>query len=103
MTKGPGDAHLRFADWNLDIFSSDGAYVFLLQDEYGPYHIVATVKLKAYLTAGAKPDYVVPESLAENKAPHAYSDGHWVSARCIEFTASCCGSREKQTYTLPVR
>jgi|SRR5579859_926169 len=101
MTKEPGDAHLAFNEWSLDIFSPDGAYVLLLQDEYGPYHIVATGKLKAYLTAGAKPDYVVPESYAQDEAPHTYSDGHWVSARSIEFTASCCGSTETLTYTLP--
>ena len=97
MTKEPGDAHLQFANWNLDIFSPDGVYVLLLQDECGPFHMVATSKLKAYLTAGAKPDYVVPESFAQNEAPHTYSGGHWVSEKSIEFTVSSRGSRKAQS------
>ena len=102
MTKEPGDAHLAFPAWNLDVFSPDGAYVLLLQDEYGPYHIIATSRLKQYLNGTAKPDYVVPDT-APGSEPHTYSNGHWLSTHSIEFTESCCGSSEKQTYTLPAK
>lgn len=100
MTKDPGDADLKFADWNLNIFSPDGAYVLLLQDEHGPYHIVAIGKLKAYLTAGAKPDYVVPGNVAQNETAHTYSDGHWISAQEVGYTAGYNGASERSTFKL---
>ena len=100
MTKDPGDADLEFADWNLNIFSPDGAYVLLLQDEHGPYHIVAIRKLKAYLTAGGKPDYVVPGNVAQNEAAQTYSDGHWISAQEVGYTASSNGVSKRPTFKL---
>jgi hypothetical protein len=44
---------LFFTDWNFDLFSPDGAHVLLLQDHYGPYHVVATDRLKDYLIGRA--------------------------------------------------
>lgn len=101
MTKEPGDTYLDFANWSFDIFSPDGAYVLLLQDTYGPYHIVRTDKLRDYLSNGRKPDFVVIKVSGANEPARVYSNGHWISARAVEFNVSCCGSSETITYTLP--
>lgn len=100
MTKEPGDAKLYFSDWSLDIFSPDGAYVLLLQDHYGPYHVVATDKLKDYLAGERKPEYVVTKATGPNEPARVHNDGHWISTREIQFTVSCCGSSETITYAL---
>jgi hypothetical protein len=44
---------LYFSDWRFDLFSPDGAYILLLQSHHGPYHVVATSKLRDYLTGRA--------------------------------------------------
>lgn len=96
------DGELYFSDWTLGIFSPDGAYVLLLQDHYGPYHVVATAKLKDYLTGHAKPDYVVTnQSRKPDEPAQVHHDGHWISSREIQFKVSCCGSTETLNYTLP--
>ncbi|HLA77365.1 MAG TPA: hypothetical protein VJU18_07290, partial [Vicinamibacteria bacterium] len=41
---------LFFSDWTFDIFSPDGAVVVLLQDHYGPFHVVRARILEKYLT-----------------------------------------------------
>ena len=102
MTKEPGDARVFFTDWNLDVFSPDGAYVLLLQDHFGPYHVIATEKLKDYLTRRAKPDYVVTKAVDPNEPPRVHHHGHWISPRDIQFTVSCCGSSETLTYSIPL-
>jgi hypothetical protein len=99
-TKEPGDAHLDFSDWNLDIFSPAGGFVLLLQDTYGPYHIVATDKLKDYLSNGRKPDYAIAAPGA-NEPARIYRNGHWLSEGAVEFNVSCCGSSEAHIFTLP--
>lgn len=97
------DGELYFSDWTLDIFSPDGAYVLLLQDHYGPYHVVATDKLKEYLTGRAKADYVVTnESRKPDEPAQVYHDGHWISPTEIQYTVSCCGSSETLTYSIPL-
>lgn len=96
------DGELYFSDWRLDIFSPDGAHVLLLQDHYGPYHVVATDKLKEYLTGRAKADYVVTnESRKPDEPAQVHHDGHWISSSEIQFKVSCCGSTETLSYTLP--
>lgn len=50
---------LYFSDWHDDIFSPDGAWVVLLQDRFGPYHVVAQSRLRAYLEGEAAADAVV--------------------------------------------
>src|ERR1700732_2364208 len=40
---------LFFTDWSFDVFSPDGAHVLLPQSHYGPYHVVASDRLKDYL------------------------------------------------------
>jgi hypothetical protein len=95
------DGELYLSDWSLDIFSPDRAYVLLLQDHYGPYHVVATDRLKGYLTGERKPDYVVTKAIGPNEPARVHHDGHWLSPRQVQFTVSCCGSSETLTYTLP--
>ena len=73
------DGELYFKDRSFDIFSPDGAYVLLLQDHYGPYHVVATERLKEYLAGRAKPDYVVTKAVDPNEPPRVHHDGHWIS------------------------
>jgi hypothetical protein len=95
------DGELYFSDWSFDIFSPDGAYVLLLQDHYGPYYIIATDKLKDYLTRERKPDYVVTKAIGPNEPARVHHDGHWISRREVQFTVSCCGTSETITYTMP--
>ena len=47
---------LFFTDWRFDILSPDGQHLLLLQDRYGPYHVVRTDGLRAYLDGG-DPDW----------------------------------------------
>ena len=95
------DGELYLSDWSLDIFSPDGAYVLLLRDHYGPYQVVATDKLKGYLTGERKPDYVITKPIGPNEPARVHHNGHWISPREVQFTVSCCGTSETITYTLP--
>lgn len=85
---------LFFSDWTFDIFSRNDVYVLLLQDHYGPYHIVATDQLKDYLLGCAKSAKVVS---AQDYPPHAMDPPkvhkfvRWTSDRAFEFSGSCCG------------
>jgi hypothetical protein len=94
------DGELYFSDWSFDIFSPDGAYVLLLQDHYGPYHVIATNKLKDYLSGKRKPDYVVTKAVGRDEPARVHGDGHWISSGEVQFTASCCGTSETITYRL---
>jgi len=60
-------------DWRFDIVSSDGRWLVLLQDHYGPYHVVAAANLGSYLDGG-DPDFVL------HKQPEAENAGAWVHA-----------------------
>ena len=91
---------LFFTDWSFDLFSPDGAHVLLPQSHYGPYHVVASNRLKNYLIARAKPDYIVTKRGGRSDPAMVHSGGHWISAREIQFTVACCGSSETLTYPL---
>lgn len=95
------EGELFFSDWRFDIFSPDGAHVLLLQDRFGPYHVVATDRLKDYLTGRAKPDHVVTKPTTPDEPALVHSEGHWVSAKEIRFSVTCCGTSESITYRLP--
>ena len=95
------EGELFFSDWRFDLFSPDGAHVLLLQDHYGPYHIVATHRLKDYLLGHAKPDYVVTQMTKPGDPALVHSEGHWVSEKEIRFSVACCGTQEIVTYRLP--
>jgi hypothetical protein len=91
---------LFFTDWSFDLFSPDGAHVLLPQSHYGPYHVVATDRLKNYLIGCVKPNYVVTKRGRRIDPATVHSDGHWISAREIQFTVACCESSETLTYRL---
>ena len=92
---------LFFSDWRFDIFSPDGAHILLLQDRYGPYHVVATDRLKDYLTGRAKPDHAVAKRTSPGEPAWVHSGGYWVSPREIRFSVACCGTSDWVTYRLP--
>ena len=96
--KPAGD--LYFSDWRFDIFAPDGAHVLLLQDRFGPYHVVKTDSLKNYLLGAARPDHVVTGARKPGEPARVHSEGRWVSPREIRFTAACCGTSETIAYQL---
>lgn len=82
---------LEFSDWSFEVFSPDCGRVALLQDRFGPYHVVKLDGLAAYLAGGS------PEAIVEKKGEAesmVHGDLRWVSADRLEFTASCCGGVE---------
>lgn len=91
---------LHFSDWRFDIFAPDSRHVLLLQDRFGPYHVVGLARLKTCLLGKAKPDHVFGNPKTENPGS-VKEDGRWVSAGVIEYVAACCGTREKRQYELP--
>lgn len=76
---------LFMTDWRFDIFSPDDRYVLLLQDRFGPYHVVAVSSLRDYLRGVRSPDYVLGTHDAAS-GPQVFSGGHWVSPTEIEYT-----------------
>lgn len=76
---------LYFSDWTFDIFSPDGKWVLLLQDRFGPYHVVATARLADYLQGKAPPDKVVTVPRPEGQQALVHSKGRWVSPTEIEY------------------
>lgn len=82
---------LFFSDWRFDVFSPDCAYVALLTDRYGPYHLVKTAELRGYLEGRLKPTHV--QALGPTEAL-VHGDGLWTAPDAFEFTASCCGSAQ---------
>lgn len=80
---------LFFSDWFFNIFSPDYRFLVLLQDHYGPYHIIPIENLADYL-AGKNPQFeIVKTSNAKVGAVH--KEINWLSIDTIEFTTSCCG------------
>jgi hypothetical protein len=76
---------------SFDIFSPDCKHVLLLKSRYGPYHVVATSRLAAYLD-GAKPDHVLagerdPEGISGTGVFH---DGGWISNDEVGYEWGCC-------------
>lgn len=76
---------LFFSDWRTDLFAPDGARVVLLQDRFGPYHVVASERLPAYLRGEAEPDL---EIAWEAATPTSFVPVHgairWLGPRTIE-------------------
>lgn len=82
---------LFFSDWQFDVFSADCAWVALLVDRFGPYHLVKVAELRGYLEGQVKP--VVVQAL-EAKEALVHGDGRWTADGQLEFTASCCGGAQ---------
>jgi hypothetical protein len=78
-------------DWRFDIFSPDGRRVLLLQDRFGPYHVVSVDKLRAYLERKIDPDQVLTGAPAGSSPAGVHHDGRWTSSDTIEFKFTCCG------------
>jgi hypothetical protein len=76
---------LYFSDWRFDIASPDSRHILLLQDRYGPYHVVRVDRLSAYLADG-KPDaefgYANPEGSA-----WVHQSGRWTAADRVVYRA----------------
>lgn len=70
------------SDRSFDIFSADCRFVALLQDHYGPYHVVPTARLTA-----------APIVVTAGKGS-VLSDQAWLPSGELEFFASCCGGVE---------
>lgn len=83
---------LTFSDWSFEVFSPDCAWVLLLQDSAGPYHLVATEQLGAYLRHEGPPAAVLQRPPQSSAAIHHQQ--RWLSATELEFFASCCGGVE---------
>lgn len=78
---------LFFSDWSFEIFSPMGTYAALPQDRFGPYHIVATSRLAAYLEGSAQPDDVVAYWPQENGFRPVHGNLRWVSDTELEHEA----------------
>jgi len=81
---------LFFSDWSFDIFSPDCSTVALLQDHYGPYHLVPVSKLAEYLE-GAHVSVAVN---ASGEEASVLTSGRWLSPTMFEFFAMCCGGAQ---------
>ena len=80
---------LYFSDWQTDVFSPDGARVVLLQDRFGPYHVVASERLREYLREGlrgeAEPDLEIGwETATPTSFVPVHGEIRWLGPRTIE-------------------
>jgi hypothetical protein len=88
---------LHFSDWSFEIFSSNGTYVLLLQDHYGPYHVVRVDRLKDYLHGRAEPEAVVGGPRPGEPAA-VYRDAEWTSDDAFRYTVACCGEEWRRIH-----
>ncbi len=83
--------------WSLDVFAPDCGHVLLWWSHTGPYHVVATARLGAYLR-GAPPDHEL-RGRDGDSAP--VFDGAWVDARTIRYRSGCCDPPIDLQFTVP--
>ena len=88
------------SDWTFDLISPDHNHLLLLQDHYGPYHIISFAYLAQYLDGHGEPDYLVDWQFAESNADAVLSQGRWLTNDMISFSANCCGTTAALTYKL---
>lgn len=86
-------------DWRFDIFSPN--HVLLLQDRFGPYHVVRLTDLKAYLTGDVEPNYVVGDRPEDASAAAVLSEAVWTSPTSFDYVESCCGERRARRWSMP--
>jgi hypothetical protein len=85
-----------------DLFSPDCRYALILVGREGPYHIVRTDRLAAYV-AGARPDF----ELAGEPDPKGitgtgvFRGGGWVSNTEVAYTWGCCEPPITTHFTIP--
>jgi hypothetical protein len=90
---------LYFSDWQLDIFSPDCRRVLLLQDRFGPYHVVALDELPDYLLGLAEPEAILTGCTGCSSAG-VHSDSRWIDADILEYETAACGTSERQRVDL---
>jgi len=88
------------SDWTFDLLSPDGNHLLLLQDHYGPYHIISFAHLAQYLDGHGQPDYLVDWQFPESNADAVLSQGRWLTNNMIAFAAECCGTAAALVYRL---
>ena len=96
------EGELYFSDWSFEIFSPTAKYVHLLQDRFGPYHIVQIGRLREYLLESAAPDFVVGHGQQDQENAYVHSDAHWVSETEFRYSATCCGTSMEMSLSLVV-
>lgn len=90
---------LYFSDWQRDIFAPDCAHVVLLQDRFGPYHVVALDHLREYLAGMRGPDHVV-EGCSECSSAAVHADARWLDAGTLDYELAACGSTWRARFAL---
>lgn len=88
------------SDWTFDLISPDHNHLLLLQDHYGPYHIISFAYLAQYLDGHNEPDYLIDWQFAESNADAVLSQGRWLTNDMISFSADCCGTTAALAYKL---
>jgi hypothetical protein len=96
--QAPGAAD--FSTWEFDIFSPDGRYVLLLQERFGPYHVVRADRLKDYLGKGSEPDFVVSGQDLSPSNAGVHENVRWTSDTAIDFSFSCCATEQVMRFDL---
>ncbi len=86
------------------IFSPDCKHVLLPKSRYGPYHIVRSDRLRAYLR-GAKPDHVLdgvkdPRGIT---GTGTFDGGSWISDDEVAYSWGCCDPHIISRYRLSTR
>ena len=76
---------LYFSDWRFDILSPDDTHVLLLQDRYGPYHVVRVDSLSEYLQ-GAEPAFSFGYANPEGSA-WIHEAGRWIDSTTVAYRA----------------
>ncbi|MCP3971304.1 MAG: hypothetical protein GY717_13485 [Rhodobacteraceae bacterium] len=94
---------LYYSDWYFDALYSPGSdYVLLLQDRFGPYHLVRTGNLKPYLLGEAGADFIVGRPGSPDLPAAVHAEAHWLSPEAVQFTATCCGTTELHRHYLAI-
>ena len=88
------------SDWTFDLLSPDRNHLLLLQDHYGPYHIISFAHLAQYLERHNEPDYLVDWQFPESTTDAVLSQGRWLADDMIAFSAECCGTAATLVYRL---
>lgn len=77
---------LYFSDWRFGVFSPGGRHALLLQDRFGPYHVVATRRLRDYLRGRAAPDEVLRTEAGAGALVHGKA--RWLSPDELSYEAA---------------
>jgi len=91
---------LHFSDWTFDIFSTEGTYVLLPQDHYGPYHVVRVDHLKDYLLGRRQADEVVAQSLETGSPARVHAKPSWLSDTELRYQTTCCGETVEHRHSI---